>query len=491
LKASGRHRIKPCNTLFILSDEHQRDVTGCYGNALVKTPHLDALAARGTRFTRAYTPCPICVPARAALATGRHVFQTRAWDNAHPYHGEIPSWGHRLMQAQHEVVSIGKLHYRDSKDSNGFSEEILPLHVLDGVGDLLGLIRTPPAPRGNMPALSREAGPGASSYTDYDSEIAAAACRWLAQRKGKGPGKPWTLFVSFVRPHFPLVAPPEFFAMYPPDRMPLPRLYASGERPTHEAVKALRDCMNYDDYFDAQKVRVAVAAYYALVSFLDDNIGRVLRALDDAGLAGDTRVIYTSDHGDNLGNHGLWGKSVMYEESAAIPMILAGPDVPRGATTDGGASLIDCYRTLVEGAGVPLPAQDEVLPSQSLWEIARGGDPDRAVLSEYHAAGSVTGTYMVRRGRWKLVYFVGYPPQLFDLEDDPHESTDLAAQPSMKGVLKECEAALRALLDPEKVSARAFADQAARLAANGGAAAVLARGDFGYTPAPGETAGFA
>lgn len=395
------------------------------------------------------------------------------------------------MQAQHEVVSIGKLHYRDSKDPNGFTEEILPLHVLDGIGDLLGLIRTPPAPRGNMPALAREAGPGACSYTDYDREIADAACSWLRRRKGKSADRPWTLFVSFVRPHFPLVAPPEFFAMYPPERMPLPRLYASGERPTHEAVKALRDCMNYDDYFDEQRARIAVAAYYALVSFLDDNIGRVLRALDEAGLAGNTRVIYTSDHGDNLGNHGLWGKSVMYEESVAIPMILAGPDVPRGATSDGGASLIDCYRTLVEGAGLQLPAQDEVLPSQSLWDIARGGDPDRAILSEYHAAGSVTGTYMIRRGRWKLVYFVGYPPQLFDLQDDPHEATDLAARPDMKSVLKECEAALRAMLDPERVSALAFADQAARIAANGGPAAILQRGDFGYTPAPGETAGFA
>jgi choline-sulfatase len=195
--------MKPCNTVFILSDGHQRDITGRYGNALIKTPHLDALAARGTRFTRAYTPCPVCVPARTALATGRHVFQTRSWDNAHPYHGEIPSWGHRLMAAGHEVVSIGKLHFRDTRDPNGFSQEVLPLHVLNGIGDLLGLIRKPPAPRGNMQALARDAGPGAWSCTDCDREVAAAACNWL---RGK--------------------------------------------------------------------VRIAIAAYCALVSFLDDNIGR-------------------------------------------------------------------------------------------------------------------------------------------------------------------------------------------------------------------------
>jgi choline-sulfatase len=483
--------MKPCNTLFILSDEHQRDITGCYGNALVKTPHLDALAARGTRFTRAYTPCPICVPARTALATGRHVFQTRSWDNAHPYHGEIPSWGHRLMAAGHEVVSIGKLHYRDTKDPNGFSEEILPLHVLNGVGDLLGLIRRPPAARGNMSALAREAGPGPCSYTDYDRRIAEAACDWLHARQGGRADAPWVLFVSFVRPHFPLVAPPEFFAMYPPEKVPMPRLYARGERPTHPAVKALRDCMNYDDYFDEAKARVAIAAYYALVSFLDDNIGRVLGALEHAGLAGDTRVIYTSDHGDNLGNHGLWGKSVMYEESTAIPMILAGPDVPRNATTDAAASLIDCYRSLLEGAGVDMPPEDEVLPSRSLWEMTGGGDPDRPLLSEYHAAGSNTGTTMIRIGRWKYVYFVGHPPQLFDLQQDPHESTDLAGLPGMHAVLAQCNAALRATLDPEKVSGLAFADQAALIAAHGGEDMVRKRGDFGYTPAPGERPSFA
>ena len=122
------------------------------------------------------------------------------------------------------------------------------------------------------------------------------------------------LFVWFVRPHFPLIPPPEFFALYSLDRMPWPRLYDKLKRPSHPAIKALKSVMNYDDFFDERQVRTAVAAYYGLVSFLDDNIGKVLCALEDSGLAGDTRVIYTSDHGDNLGNRGLWGKSVMYED---------------------------------------------------------------------------------------------------------------------------------------------------------------------------------
>lgn len=212
--------MRPKNLLFILSDEHRRDIAGCYGNDIVRTPTLDRLAKRGTRFTNAYTPCPICVPARACLATGRQAFQMGVWDNAHPYHGEIPSWGHRLKAAGHRVDSIGKLHFRSADDDNGFTEEILPLHVVDGVGDLLGLIRDPPAARGNMPALAREAGPGESSYTAYDRRIADAACDWLAARAQEKEGKPWCLFVSFVLPHFPLIAPEEFFALYPLEKMP-------------------------------------------------------------------------------------------------------------------------------------------------------------------------------------------------------------------------------------------------------------------------------
>ena len=252
--------MEPRNLVFILSDEHQRDIAGCYGDRIAITPNIDALAARCTRFTNAYTPCPICVPARAALATGQWVHQTKSWDNAAPYHGEAITWHHRLRTSGHRVASIGKLHFRATADDNGFSEEILPLHVLDGIGDLIGMLRDPPAPRGSMPALASSAGPGTSTYNDYDSAIAAAAREWIA-KEGRRSGKPWALFVSFVRPHFPLTAPPEFYELYPLERMPMPRLYDEANHPTHPAVAALKSVMNYDDYFiEEQMVRRAIAS---------------------------------------------------------------------------------------------------------------------------------------------------------------------------------------------------------------------------------------
>ena len=167
------------NLLFLLSDEHNPTALGCSGHPMVRTPNLDRLAAQGTRFAEAYCPSPICVPSRASLATGRYVHTIRYWDNAHPYDGKIPGWGHRLMDQGHRVTSIGKLHYRDTRDPNGFDEEILPLHVVDGIGDLLGLIRDDLPPRLKNRGYITGAGPGESSYTAYDHQITEASLRWL------------------------------------------------------------------------------------------------------------------------------------------------------------------------------------------------------------------------------------------------------------------------------------------------------------------------
>ena len=173
------------NLLVIMSDEHQSRAMGCAGHPFVKTPHLDALAARGTRFTDAYTPCPICVPARASFATGLYVHQTRLWDNAMPYTGEIPGWGHALQDANIPVESIGKLHYRAAEDPAGFDVEHIPMMVADGVGMVWASIRKEDE-RVHMPGrmLGDYIGPGDSKYTDYDRAVVDRTTRWLTERAG-------------------------------------------------------------------------------------------------------------------------------------------------------------------------------------------------------------------------------------------------------------------------------------------------------------------
>lgn len=481
--------LRPSNLIVILSDEHNKRVTGCYGHPMIKTPNLDRLAARGTRFTSAYTNCPICVPARASFATGRYVHQHRYWDNAIAYDGRAASWGHRLMEQGHRVVSIGKLHYLDSDARrNGFDEEILPLHIVNGVGDLLGLIRDELPVRPGSKKLGPEAGRGESEYTRYDREIAATTQEWLTKAAARGSDKPWVLYVGFVSPHFPLIAPPEFYDLYPEDEVPWPLMYARDERPRHPFTDAMRKCLCYDDEFDEPMVRRAVAAYFGLVSFLDHNIGNILSTLEATGLAANTRVIYSSDHGDNLGTRGMWGKSTMYEESAGIPLIMAGPDVPAGKVCDVPVTLVDAYQTIVQSVGASPDPRDTDLPGHSLLDIANGAQPQRTVLSEYHAAGAVCGSYMIRHGQYKYIHYVGLPPMLFDLEADPNEKQDLGRNPDYAALVKECEAALRTVVNPEAADRKAKADQQAKIAAVGGKEAILKRGTFRYSPPPGAKA---
>ena len=481
--------MKSTNLLIIMSDEHNPKIMGCSGHPFVKTPNIDALAARGTMFSSSYTTCPVCVPARAAFAIGKYVHQIGYWDNADAYEGAIPSWHHRLRESGHRVVSIGKLHFRGHKgDDNGFSEEIIPMNILEGKGDLMGLVRRDLPERGMSWKIAKLAGPGESPYTHYDREIASRAQIWLREEAPKYSNKPWALFVSFVSPHFPLIAPPEFYYQYPLDQMPEPKLYEESLRPEHPYLRDYSSSFVYDRFFTPEKVKKAVAAYYGLVSFVDDNVGKVLRTLDTLGLTDNTRVLYTSDHGDNLGARGLWGKSTMYEEVAGVPLIAAGPDIPQGKRVTTPASHVDTYPFILQSAGEDRPQNYDGHPGVSLFDLAAGAKPERNVLSEYHGMGSTTGAFMIRHRQYKYVHYVAYGPQLFDLERDPEELTDLAKDPAHAKVLAECRARLYAICDPEEVDARAKKRQAELLEAAGGREAVIARGDLGFSPPPGYPA---
>ncbi len=478
--------MAPTNLLVIMSDEHSKKWLGCYGSSIVETPNLDKLASQGTVFTNAYTASPVCVPARAAFATGRHIYETGFWDNADPYDGSVRSWHHELRDSGHHVVSIGKLHFRSGEDDNGFSEEIIPMHVFEAKGDLLGLVRDELPVRDGAWKIARPAGPGDTTYTRYDRQITARAQMWLHEEAPKHVDRPWVLFVSFVAPHFPLIAPPEFYYRYRNRDLPMPKLYAKSERPNHPFLEDYRNSFNYDDYFDDERVQAALAGYFGLCSFVDDNVGKVLRALEESGQAGTTRILYTSDHGDNLGARGAWGKSTMYEEAAGVPMILSGPGVPQDVHRSTGASHIDVHPTVLEIVGHERqPRTTELpLPGHSLLQLARTEDWDRTILSEYHGMGSTTAAFMIRRGAFKYVHYVDYPAQLFNLDDDPGESRDLSDSAEFASTIAALEAALRTLCDPEAVNRRAKQRQAELLAANGGREAVIARGDIGFTPAP-------
>ena len=479
--------MTPANLLVLMSDEHNPKFLGAAGHPFIATPNLDALAARGTRFTSAYTACPICVPARASFAVGRYVHDIGYWDNADGYDGAIPSWHHALRAAGHRVVSIGKLHFRGRKgDDHGFSEEIVPMHIIDGIGDVKGLIRDRIPMRKGGDKMARKAGPGESPYTVYDREIASRAQIWLHEEAPKWRDRPWVLFVSFVAPHFPLTAPARWFYRYWQQDLPMPKLYAKAERPHHPFIDDYARTVDYDPHFSVggrreardrrlQRPRVVAGREHRRRAARAAGVGtgrRDARALHErsrrqcrrARTVGQVHVL-----------RGERGRAAHRRRSG------------RGGGTRGGNAGVAHRLRADDPRGDRMPANGAgaALPGASLFAVAQGATPARPVISEYHAIGSTAGAFMLRFRQWKYCHYVAHSPQLFDLESDPEELVDRAGDARFADILAEGEALLRATLDPAEVDARAKRRQQQLLASFGGREAALARGDLGFTPAPG------
>ncbi|MCZ6796686.1 MAG: sulfatase-like hydrolase/transferase, partial [Gammaproteobacteria bacterium] len=355
----------------------------------------------------------------------------------------------------------------------------LPLYIQNGLGWVKGLLRDHESVL-DCSGYARDIGPGNDSYTDYDLGVTREACDWLSSSRNTDGDKPWALFVSWLRPHYPLTCPPEFYHLYPLDQLDSARFTAPEQLPGHPVLKTIRRNFDYDQYFTAETRQVARASYYGLCSFLDYQAGQVLAALDASGQAHNTLVIYTSDHGDHNGDRGLWTKMTLYDESAAVPMIIAGPGIPEHKLVSTLASLVDVYPTILSAVG----AQDDgkQRPGIALQALANQDDFDRPILSEYHDGGSPTGMFMLRNARWKYNYYPGYAPELFDMQEDPNELIDLSKSSAHAGILDECYQQILTLVDPEAANTLAFSDQAAKIEELGGIEAILNSTDFDFTP---------
>ncbi len=478
---------RPANLILFQSDNHNGHLMGCQGHQVVQTPVMDRIAARGVRFANAYCSSPLCCPSRSSLATGRYPHQTGYWDNALTYDGRLPTWHHRLREQGHTVTAIGKLHYRSSEDDNGFTEEIVPMHLHEGKGAIKNLLRgygnEPPKDDGSFWKLYIErSGVGTTHYQDYDRDITAKAIAWLKQH-ARNNGKPWVLYVSYISAHPPFTVPQRLWDLYPADVMPLPPAFRPGERPEHPAVEFLRHMDGMRVMTDEAALRRIAAGYFGLITHLDEQIGAVLGAAEELGLLGNTRIAYTSDHGELFGAQGVFGKKNLYEGAIRVPLLLAGPGVPEGRVVQQHASHVDLFPTLLAGAGARLGEADADLPGIDLWPAITGREQPRVAFAEYHAQGSRAGAFVLRDGGMKLIYHVGMPPQLFDLARDPDELQDLAA--SLPDQVKVLEQKLRAICDPEAVDARAKADQRKAADAWGGAARLLGETQILFTPPPG------
>ncbi len=476
---------KATNLIVFLSDNHNREFLGAAGHPMVKTPALDSIAERGVRFTNAYCTSPLCCPSRASLATGRYPHQTGYWDNAMIYDGRYPTWHHRVRDSGHEMTAIGKLHYRSSDDDNGFTDEIDVMHVIEGKGALSSLLRATQdgvPRRGGHKAIYEDSVEGEADYQIYDRRITGHAIDWL-QAHAKQE-KPWVLLVSYPSPHPPFRVPKRFWDMYPLEDVPMPVQWRKDERPTHPADTYLAWMNSLEGEFDEDLVRRIVAGYCGLITHTDEQIGEVLQAVDTLGLTDNTRMIYTSDHGEAAGHHGILGKANHYEHALGVPLLMAGPDVPGGRVINQPTSHIDLFPTITEAMG--LANSDQELLGQSLWPAIGGNETSRTIFAEYHAMGNRNSGFALRNGDFKLIYHVGMPNQLFDLSADPREENDLLANGGTHVAAGNLERQLRAIVDPEAVDARSKAEQRQHMEKFGGVEGVRKAGIFSRSPIPGK-----
>jgi choline-sulfatase len=414
-----------------------------YGHPLVQAPAIDRLAEGGVLFESAYCNFPICAPSRFSLLTGRLASRIGAYDNAAEFPAATPTIAHRLRLAGYRTLVGGKMHFVGPDQLHGFEERFTTdIYPAD-----FGWTPSWRAPDERFEWFHSmvnviEAGPCERSLQiDFDDEVAYAARRKIFDLARDDDARPFFLMVSFSHPHDPYNATQSHWDRYDHDAIPLP---ATGFIPPDERdPHSLRLWENYDrgDYrVTEDHIRRARHAYYAMISYVDDKIGELMTTLDAAGLAEDTIIVLTADHGDMLGERGLWYKMNFFEDSARVPLIIHAPArfAPRRVAMN--VSLVDLAPTLLDLAGEKSPALD----GHSLAPLMAGdneGWPD-TVLGEYMAEASIAPIFMVRSGPYKYIACAVDPPQLYDLAADPHERVNLAGDPAHG----EAERALAALV---------------------------------------------
>lgn len=455
--AATSQEIERPNIVFVCSDQHSFKHTGFAGHPVVRTPNLDAIAASGVIFENAYCGSPVCVPGRSCMMTGLYPHETSSYCNSTVWDGSQPTWGTRMRNAGYHTEATGKFDLNPDFEI-GFNE-FETSHAHRTGPDITSLFRAPVAYR----IGEREVITGRPRDTAHPDARRSRNCIDFIRQKAPGLGRPWCYYVGFTAPHPAFVAGREYWEMYPLDEVDLPSVSAAYLERQHVVFQELRHFKRISTPIPEQRVREARAGYYGLVTELDDHIGHIWRALEETGLLKNTIFVYTSDHGEALGDHGLWLKNNLLEPAAHIPLVVAGAGIPASRRVSHVTSHVDMVQALLEWTGSDGSSH---LRGHSLVPLMHGepGVHPGWVCSESHSEGNATGSFMVRKGKWKYIHFTWYDDLLFNLDDDPGELRDLSGDPSAQGVLRELRAILESELDTEAVTRAAFATQERMLA---------------------------
>lgn len=426
-------------------------------------PNLKKLAARSTRFKNAYTASPLCAPGRAAYMSGQLPSATGVYDNAAEFASSIPTYAHHLRRAGYHTCLSGKMHFVGPDQLHGFEERLTTDIYPPDFGWTPDYRK--PGERidwwyHNMGSVTGAGVAEITNQLEYDDEVAYNATRKIYDLARGKDDRPWCVTISFTHPHDPYVARRKYWDLYEdcdhlmPEIGPIP--YAQQDAHSKRILDANdRDNFNIAD----EDIRRSRRAYFANISYLDDKVGEVLEALETTRQ--EATILFVSDHGDMLGERGLWFKMSFYEGSARVPLMIASPDMAPGLI-ETPVSNIDVCPTLCDLAGVSM---DEVMPwteGMSLKPMGQGVERTAPVAMEYAAEASYAPLVCLRYGKWKYTRCALDPDQLFDLATDPHELDNLADHPDHQGTVQTLRAKSEARWDLERFDADVRRSQARR-----------------------------
>jgi choline-sulfatase len=456
------------NILIIMVDQLNGTLFPDGPADFLHAPHLKALTARSARFRNNYTASPLCAPGRASFMSGQLPSRTGVYDNAAEFTSSIPTYAHHLRAAGYQTCLSGKMHFVGPDQLHGFEERLTT--------DIY------PADFGWTPDyrkpgeridwwyhnLGSVTGAGVAEITnqmEYDDEVAFHATQKLYEyaRVSDDPSRrPWCLTVSFTHPHDPYVARRKYWDLYEdcPALEPETGFIAQDSQDPHS--QRLYLASDYDNFeITPEQVRRSRRAYFANISYLDDHVGELVSVLERTRMLNDTVILFCSDHGDMLGERGLWFKMSFFEGSARVPLMIAGKGfAPR--RIDAPVSNLDVCPTLCDLAGIDIGAILPWTDGQSLLPLMEGKPRTAPVLMEYAAEGSYAPLVSIREGRYKFVHCDIDPPQLFDLESDPRELTNLAADPANADLVDDFMVKVRAHWNMEAFDAAVRQSQARR-----------------------------
>jgi len=438
---------KQPNILILMADQLTPSALPAYGNKVAKTPNIDALAAEGVVFESAYCNSPLCAPSRYSFMAGQLPSKIGAFDNAAEFAADIPTFAHYLRRAEYRTILSGKMHFCGADQLHGFEERLTTDIYPADFGWTPDWQRPEHRPSWyhNMSSVT-QAGPCVrTNQLDFDDEVGAAARRKLFDIARRERDRPFCLVMSMTHPHDPYAIGEEHWNRYREDDIDMPSVTLPPAALDPHSRRLRHVCDMDATPISAQQIRNARRAYYGAVSYVDDQIGQIRRTLRETALADDTIVMLIADHGDMLGERGLWYKMNFFEGASRIPLIVSAPGRFTARRVASSVSLVDLLPTLVELAGDgATPDYAAPLDGRSLLPHLAGTGGHDEVIGEYLAEGAIAPLIMIRRGRHKFVHSPGDPDQLYDLTADGAELHNLAAEkpaaPDLQRLRDECAA---------------------------------------------------